>query len=191
MGRPQAFDRNDLLDKAMQVFWDKGYDAASIQDLVEATGVNRGSIYHAFGDKARLFEAVIEHYLADSAVRRIIATAETASPRAEIEGLFRQAVEAGVTVNAHRGCLMVNSAGEGRTRKVADKVSLNSHLLEDALTRLVERGQGNGQIVRWRDARAMGRFLNACILGMSTRARIDPDRDVLQSIADMAISTLD
>ena len=62
MAGVKQFDRNDVLDHAMAVFWRNGYQATSIQDLVEATGINRGSLYTTFGDKRGLFLAVLDHY---------------------------------------------------------------------------------------------------------------------------------
>jgi TetR/AcrR family transcriptional repressor of nem operon len=176
MGRPQAFERDEMLDQAMQVFWDKGYEAASVQDLVDATGVNRGSIYHAFGNKAGLFDAVLERYLSASTVSRVVADAETADPRRAIEALIRDTVENGVSVNAHRGCLMARAAAENCSSQLMDKIVHNSALLEDALALLVERGQAGGEISQKWGARSLARFLGACIQGMSARAKMDPDR---------------
>ena len=191
MGRPQEFNREELLDKAMQVFWDKGYVAASLQDLVDATGVNRGSIYHAFGDKAGLFDEVLEHYLSDSPVRLLIANADTAAPRQAIESLIRDAVENGVTVNAHRGCLMARAAAEHCSAEIMDKIVRNAASMENALPLLVERGQAGGEITQKWGARSLARFLGACIQGMSARAKMDPDREALLAIADIALSALD
>lgn len=191
MGRPQTFERDEMLDQAMQVFWDKGYEAASVQDLVDATGVNRGSIYHAFGNKAGLFDAVLERYLSASTVSRVVADAETADPRRAIEALIRDTVENGVSVNAHRGCLMARAAAENCSSQLMDKIVHNSALLEDALALLVERGQAGGEISQKWGARSLARFLGACIQGMSARAKMDPNRDALQAIADIALSALD
>jgi TetR/AcrR family transcriptional repressor of nem operon len=191
MGRPQAFERDEMLDQAMQVFWDKGYEAASVQDLVDATGVNRGSIYHAFGNKAGLFDAVLERYLSASTVSRVVADAETADPRRAIEALIRDTVENGVSVNAHRGCLMARAAAENCSSQLMDKIVHNSALLEDALALLVERGQAGGEISQKWGARSLARFLGACIQGMSARAKMDPNRAALQAIADIALSALD
>src|ERR1041384_4735339 len=63
-GRPQAFDLPTVLEGAMVLFWTQGYEATSMQELVEATGINRGSIYNTFGDKEGLFIAVLDHYAA-------------------------------------------------------------------------------------------------------------------------------
>ena len=94
-------------------------------------------------------------------------------------------------MNAHRGCLMARAAAENCSSQLIDKIVHNSALLEDALALLVERGQAGGEISQKWGARSLARFLGACIQGMSARAKMDPNRDALQAIADIALSALD
>ena len=88
MARTKEFDRDDVVNKAINVFWSKGFEATSIQDLVDAMGINRGSIYDTFGDKAGLFEVAIYHYQIDAPSQRLLINADTGNPREEIEGFF-------------------------------------------------------------------------------------------------------
>ncbi len=81
MARPREFDRDQVVDRAVEVFWRQGFEATSIQDLVEATGLNRGSLYNTFGDKAGLFEAALERYMAGAPTQPVVAAADTGPPR--------------------------------------------------------------------------------------------------------------
>jgi len=148
MARPKAFDREDVLDKATQVFWLKGYEATSIQDLVEATGINRGSLYNTFTDKAGLFGAVLGRYTDRSPARTLVANADDGPPRATIEAFFADLVHIGAADPERRGCLLTNTAVELAPvdAEVAAYVRRALAVMEDALARLVERGQFTGEI---------------------------------------------
>jgi TetR/AcrR family transcriptional repressor of nem operon len=87
MAGVKQFDRSQVLDRAMALFWTRGYEATSIHDLVEATGVNRGSIYGTFGDKKGLFLAVLDHYL-ETVAKSLMAELSDPDPRRAVERMF-------------------------------------------------------------------------------------------------------
>jgi TetR/AcrR family transcriptional repressor of nem operon len=194
MARPQEFDRREVITRAMNVFWRKGFEATSIQDLVAATKLNRGSLYNAFGDKAGLFAAVMEAYAATAPASELLRAIETGGPaRQAIETFFAALVERGTADKERRGCLIVNTASElvSRDPRVAQWMEAAARRREQALTALVERGQAAGEIAPWRDARALGRFLFAAAQGLIVTGKMDPDQAVLEDVADMALSLLD
>lgn len=193
MARPRQFHIDDVVDDAIQVFWRKGYEATSIQDLVDATGLNRGSLYNTFGDKAGLFEMVLRRYGAHSIPQRLIAEAETGSPRALIERLFDDLVEAAGMDEERRGCLFTNTAAElaGREQALAEPVRAAMVRLEDTLTGLIARGQQTGEIAPWREPRTMARFLVACTQGLRVMSKVSGDQQALRDIADTALAVLD
>ena len=88
MPRTRQFDRDGVVETAMNLFWLYGYDATSIQDLVDATGVERGSLYHAFNSKAGLFAAALDHYSGVHPAQTILGCPESDPPRATIERFF-------------------------------------------------------------------------------------------------------
>jgi len=139
MALPKAFDRDDVLDKATQVFWLKGYEATSIQDLVEATGINRGSLYNTFTDKAGLFGAVLGRYTDRSSARALVANAEAGPPRATIEAFFADLVDIGAADPERRGCLLTNTAVENAFRKGLTRPSAGSRAVRT--TRADRRGK--------------------------------------------------
>src|ERR1700722_11762300 len=111
MAGVKQFDRNQLLSQAMMVFWRYGYQATSIQDLVEATGVNRGSLYATFGDKCGLFLAVLDYY-AGQIAHPIMAELNNPSPRQAIEAMFEAIIRRTSDPKWPRGCLNTNTSLE-------------------------------------------------------------------------------
>ncbi len=194
MARPREFERQEVITRAMNVFWRKGFEATSIQDLVAATGLNRGSLYNAFGDKAGLFAAVMETYAAAAPSSELLRALEAGDPaRSAIETFFATLVERGSTDKERRGCLIVNTASElvSRDHRVAQWMKTAARRQEETLTTLVERGQAAGEIAPWRDSKALGRFLFAAAQGLIVTGKVDPDPAVLEDIAAMALSLLD
>ncbi len=193
MARPREFDHDRVVDRAVEVFWRKGFEATSIQDLVEATGLNRGSLYNTFGDKAGLFEAVFGRYMATAPTQPVVAAAETGPPRQVIGEFFARLVEFGASDPERRGCLMTNTAAgmAARDKDVAARVAAAFQGLEDALFRLIKRGQETGEIAPWRDPRALARFLVAAAQGLRITAKVNRNRAALENIAEIALAGLD
>ncbi len=194
MARPQEFDRREVIARAMDVFWRKGFEATSIRDLVTATKLNRGSLYNAFGDKAGLFAAVMEAYAAAEPAGELVRTLADGGPaRPAIETFFAALVERGRADRERRGCLIVNTAAElvSRDPRVAQWMETAARRQEETLTALVERGQTAGEIAPWRDSRALGRFLFAAAQGLIVTGKVNPDPAVLEDIAATALSLLD
>ena len=109
MARPIEFDREEVLRKAIGIFWQKGYSGTSIKNLVEATGLQPGSLYAAFGDKRGLFLAAIDGYF-DDMQRRIFTLLHTdQTPIVRIETFFNRLVSDSVTDEQRKGCFLVNT----------------------------------------------------------------------------------
>jgi len=193
MARSKAFDQDAVVGKAMEVFWSKGYEATSIQDLVDAMGINRGSIYDTFGDKAGLFKAALDRYMGRSPPSKLIATAATADPRQAIEDFIRAQVDLSCGPDGRRGCFMTNTLTElcSTDESVAKLLGAGLARVEEALYTLIRRGQETGDISPWRDARALARFLLATVQGIKALSKVNPGRDTLSDIADIALSNLD
>src|SRR6202163_3186701 len=109
LGRPRSFETGEALDAAMKVFWCKGYEGASLSDLTKAMGINRPSLYAAFGDKESLFRKVLDRY--DSGPAGYVREAlNQPTARAVVERLMEGAAELGTASSNPRGCLFVQSA---------------------------------------------------------------------------------
>lgn len=197
MARPQQFDREEVLDQALLVFWKKGFETASIQDLVDATGLNRGSLYNTFGDKAELFALVMERYRVNSPAKQLFSAAadleNVADARALIATFFMDLVVRAQEDGDHKGCLLTNtSAGfYGCTDAMADWVRETLKGLEEVLTALVERGQVRGEITSGAKANAIARSLLASAQGLNVLARTGAKPQMLEDVAAMAVRILD
>jgi TetR/AcrR family transcriptional repressor of nem operon len=190
--RPREFEREVVLDRAMRAFWSRGYEATSIQHLVEQMGIQRGSLYGAFGDKRGLFFAAIEHYDRVMTARLLAALDAPGSGLAAIRRFFRLKVALAQERGRPRGCLVTNSAAElaSRDRGTAGRVGATLGRIEAAFHRAVVRAQQAGEIDPARDPRALARFLTSSAQGLSVMAKVSSDRAVLEDIVTITMEVV-
>lgn len=194
MARSKAFVPDDALEAALQLFWTKGYEQTSMQDLVDTMGINRGSLYTTFGGKQQLFHRAVDRYL-DSYTLRGIRAAMAAgdySPAEQLRLLFARMAEEGAGLNRRRGCLLTNTITElgHRNPEITKQVVEGIEKVEEILTELVRTGQEKGEFTSTEDARTLARFLTNTIQGMRVLTRVHGDKAVLEDIARVAMSTL-
>ncbi len=127
MPRPKTFDVDDVLDRAVDLFWVKGYAATSMQDLVNHLGINRGSLYSTFGSKQELYELALERYATSGRERLAAMVTDPATPLREAVGAL---LSSSAKKTDHRGCLLVNTAME---RNATDErcLDLSSKALDE------------------------------------------------------------
>jgi TetR/AcrR family transcriptional regulator, transcriptional repressor for nem operon len=188
----KQFDRNQLLSQAMLVFWRNGYQATSIQDLVEATGVNRGSLYATFGDKCGLFLAVLDHYAAQIA-HPIMAQLNNPSPRRAIEAMFEAIIRRTSDPRWPRGCLNTNTSLEcpGAGDEIARKIGEGLGQQESAIYQVLRRAQAEGSLDREQDARALARFFVGVAHGLNAVNKVAPDPAMLKDMVKIAMGVWD
>jgi len=193
VGRPKEFERDVVLDRAMQVFWSRGYEATSIQHLVGRMGIQRGSLYDTFGDKRGLFFAAIDRYNRVVTAKLLAALEEPASGKDAIRQFFRLKVELSMESGRPPGCLVTNSAAElaSRDRGTATRVGAVLARIEAAFHRAVVRAQKAGEIDPRRNARALARFLTSSAQGLSVMAKANSDRAVLGDVVTVILAALD
>ena len=119
MPRPKSFDVDDVLDRAVDLFWVNGYAATSMEDLVNHLGINRGSLYSTFGSKQELYELAIERY---ASVGRDWMAAMVSDPAIPLRDTINTILTSSAETTDHRGCLLVNTAME---RNATDERSLD------------------------------------------------------------------
>ena len=191
MGRHRQFDKDEVLDRAIQVFVEKGFEATSIQDLIDATGINRASLYDTFGDKETLFLEVLDRY--DNKMYDDLADCLDSHP-SKVEGMkawFYRIVEQGSN-RLHPGCLMVNSTIERalRDEDCAARASRNFRRSEEAYYGALVDAQKAGEIARDRNLRALARFLAGSVRGLRVSAKATSDYQTLKDIADIVLSNI-
>lgn len=192
MGRPREFSDTAVVDAAMEVFWEKGYEATTTQDLCERTGLGRGSLYNAFGSKHRLYEESVRRYAETWAARQLAVLAEPGDARERLRRLMIGVIDADLDDPGRRGCLALNAAVEvsGRDGEVPALVRKQFDDLEQALTDLVTVGQRAGELRSDRPARQVARAFQSTYYGLRTLAKVTDDRAALLDVAEGALAAL-
>lgn len=191
-GRPRSFDPDRALEQAMACFWRQGYEATSLADLLEATGLSKSSLYSAFGGKQALFERCLERYREQIAEGLEAALAESPSAIDFLRELFHGVAQETRGRHARRGCLVVNTANEigPRTPGIAREVARGTRRFEALFRRAVERAQAEGDIDPKRDAATLARYLTTAMAGLRTQLRAGASAGELHAIADVILDGL-
>lgn len=192
MARPKAFNEEDVLDKAVEVFWAKGYEATSMQDLVDAMGIQRGSLYATFGSKQQLFLLSLERY--GKVVVSVLLDILESKPSAveSIELFFAQLVEHLLTAGPLRSCLVTNSAIERglRDEETRQQVLHLLNALEKGFYNTLKRARKNGEISEELDLNTVANFLTSNMQGLLVMGKVCSDRSVLEGINQVTLSIL-
>lgn len=193
MARPIGFDREQVLERAMDVFWARGYQATSIEELVARMGIQRGSLYGAFGDKRTLFLHAVDRYQRMVARELFDALEAPGSGLAAIRRFFRLRVESALDRRRPPGCLVTNSTVElsGRDRGAAAKVGGSLVRMEAAFRGALERARAAGELPRDRDVRPLARFLTSSAQGLSVMAKAFPERAILEDVVSVILTALE
>ncbi len=192
MARTKCFNRDEALEKAMQAFWAKGYEATSVQDLVDCMGINRGSLYDTFGDKHQLFLEALDQY-GTGALLRTDVLRQDGDAREILSKFMYVFMQKQVMDPKRRGCFMTNAAVElcSRDDECADRVRVFFEDMEDALGELIARGQAEGVIKTKRDPASLAGFFVGVMQGMRVVGKVTPDEKVLGPMVDVALTVLD
>jgi TetR/AcrR family transcriptional repressor of nem operon len=192
MPRTKTFDEKEVLKKAMNVFWKKGYNGTSMQDLVDNLGVNRASIYATYGNKEALFQKTFEQYQRDSheAVLHLLDTYN--SVKDGLSALFHWAVDDTLTDDDRKGCFAVNIAGEIQPGDVDLRKKLldNQNFMVGVFKSYLKRGQDKGEISMDKDLDALAMYLYTLSNGVRVVAKVENDRDKLDRMLKSALSVL-
>ena len=191
-GRPREFDMDVVLDKAVRVFCERGYHAASIADLTEATELTSGSLYKAFGDKRGIYLAALTHYKAsrDAELRTVLARARNGFDRVRVA--LTHYAEASHGARGRLGCMVVTSAAELATfdDELAQWVAASLRRNETLLAGLLRDGVADGSIPAHVDPGATARLLLCVIQGMRVVGKTGGTRKEMLALVDVALKTL-
>jgi TetR/AcrR family transcriptional repressor of nem operon len=176
----------------VSTFRSKGFEGSSIQDLVEATGVGRGSLYAAFGNKDGLYLAAMDRYRHDYAQPLLELLASGAPARTLVRQTLMGLIDEILRDGERQTCLIVSAAAERfhGDAQIAQRVRETTDAIEDAFTRVITDGQVRGELHCTAEPRDLARFLIATIHGMRVAGAINCDRRWLASVAEVAIATL-
>jgi len=177
----------------MRVFWSKGYEAASLNDILSATGLSKSSLYATFGDKRELFLAAFEAYRRERLQRLEAALNDGQPARLSIEKFFRQGVAHAEAPEHAYGCMTANEAVElaPHDLDIQQLVTEDFQAVEQAFARAILRGQADGSIARDKAPRQLARFLVVNLQGLQVMARAKSQRALLEDTLAVMLAALD
>lgn len=187
MARTKEFNEDQALDKAIEIFWHKGYNGTSAQDLVTHLGLSRSSLYDTFGDKQKLFSQSLQRYQKQSQDQIVELLEVSKNIKETLHDIFKQAVIESLQDRITKGCFMVNSSVElaMHDEEIAKIVKSNSQKMEEVFTNAVKKGQAAGHISKATDAKALARFIFNTYSGIRVLARTgERDKQVYDDIVN-------
>lgn len=192
MARTKEFDKEEVLEKAIGIFWAKGFNATSMQDLVDGLGISRSSLYDTFGDKESLFYAALNTYTSKYQAIMVQDIINAPSPLTVIKSFFSNQIAQSVNDSEHKGCLIVNTATElaANSSKANEFVCENVDIVVNAFAQAIEKGQQMGEITKANSPLQLARFLFNASIGMRVSARTGTDGKILSDIASITIASL-
>lgn len=185
MARTKEFNEDQALDKAVEIFWHKGYNGTSAQDLVTHLGLSRSSLYDTFGDKQKLFSKALRRYQQKGQDSVIELLEKSENVKDTFILIFKQAVLESLEDRITKGCFMVNSAVElaMHDTEIAHIVGDNQKVMEEVFYKAVKKGQEAGQISTQLEARLLARFIFNNYSGIRVLARAgEKDKQVYDDI---------
>jgi TetR/AcrR family transcriptional regulator, transcriptional repressor for nem operon len=192
VGRPKEFDPEVAVDRALDVFWDSGYEATSVEDLSSAMGIGRRSLYDTFGSKHELYLRALDRYRERNWAALVGPLADTESARSGIRRMLTSIYQAASQDSRRRGCFFVNAATEraGHDPDVAARAADAFGQLRAALARSVARGQVTGEFRGGRSPDEVADMLLMLIQGLRVLGKAMPDQARLASSVDLALDML-
>ena len=187
-GRPRAFDPDAALERAMHVFWAKGYEGASLSNLTRAMRINRPSLYAAFGNKEQLFRKVLDRYV-DGPLAYFGKALAATTARDVIEQIFFGAARMASDPRLPAGCLMVQGAlacgdAAGSVRK---EVAGRRGASEVVLRRRLQRAKREGDLPQDADPAELARYVMTVLQGMAVQGADGATPDQLRRVAQVAL----
>lgn len=193
MARKKEFSEDEVLDKAIEIFWHKGYNGTSAQDLVTHLGLSRSSLYDTFGDKQKLFAEALQRYQKNAQNQIIELFDQSENIKETLRAIFKQAVIESLEERITKGCFMVNSSVElaMHDEEIAKIVKNNSKVMEEVFTKAVQKGQDSGHISKTNSAKVLARFIFNNYTGIRVLARTgETDKQVYDDILKALFSML-
>ncbi|AMR34275.1 TetR family transcriptional regulator [Mucilaginibacter sp. PAMC 26640] len=193
MARTKDFDEDEVLKKAIALFWRKGYSATSMQDLVDGLGISRSSLYDTYGDKHTLYLRALESYQAAGSGQMCNIISNATSAKDSIRKLLGLVIGQLEADAERKGCFMVNAEVETapHDEQVNSMICRNDEQVENAFYAAITKGQANGEIPANKDARALARFTFNTVKGIRVSAKSTNDKAFFDDIINVSMSVFD
>jgi AcrR family transcriptional regulator len=192
-GRPRAYDPDLALTRMRATFWDQGYAGASLDDLSAAAGMNRPSLYSAFGDKRTVFQTVMDRYRADGRAAMTAAFLDPGTLRQSLERIYAAALNIYLSgEGSARGCFLI---GVGLTQAVSDPavrdtVAAGLRELDRGFDRRMLRAQADGDLAADADPLALAKVATGMLNALAVRSRAGEPRETLEAFAQASIDLI-
>lgn len=193
MSRPKTFNPDNALEKAMQVFWHKGYEAASMEDLLEAMDINRGSLYDTFGDKRQLFLKSLDHYCRHVAGQKFLLLTQPGPALPCVRRFIREMIDGAVADPQRRGCLLINTIMElaPHERDIASTTHRVLQMGQDAIFATLARAQQQGELPSEKDPRVLACFLSTMMQGTIVMIKSGASAEAVTESIETALAVLE
>jgi AcrR family transcriptional regulator len=191
MGRPRGFAEKEALEAAMRVFWEKGYEGATLADLTAAMGINRSSMYATFGDKEALFRLAIARY-AEGPAAYVREALKQPTVRAVVEALLRGALEMLTDPSHPRGCLSV----QGALACGSDAEPMKQAMIEwrrqgeSDIQKRLQRARREGDLAKDVDAGDLARYISTVLAGLGVQAANGSTRAEMTRLVGMVLRSM-
>ncbi|MEI2467645.1 TetR/AcrR family transcriptional regulator [Niallia taxi] len=192
MARLREFDEEKALDAAMHLFWEKGYSATSLSDLTAKMGIQRPSLYAAFGDKEGLFEAALRRYTKLHA-SKIRIKLQNKPVREGIRTFFEELVEEEYKKEPSKGCFCINTMVELASRNEKFEILTREHqmYLSVLFQELIEEGVRNGEFTNNLNSKALAQMLVTSLVGLTVMIKSRPERSFIDNSLAVILTVLD
>lgn len=193
MARPKEFDVDAALQSALEVFWEKGYEATSMQDLVDAMGIQRASLYATYGDKHALYVAALQRYQRETFDELAAHFAKATSPVAAIREFVQEVADWAAGKHGRRGCLCVNANIELAPHDllVADTLRDHHQRMETLLAATLQRAVATGELPAKTDCTSLATFLLGTVVAVNVLGKQRATKKQLQAMVDHALAALE
>ncbi len=193
MPRPKAFDPDQALEQAMHVFWRKGYEATSMEDLLEAMNLNRGSLYATFGDKRQLFLKAMDRYCVGTIGERLKLLDQRTSALAAVKQFIGTMTDGLLMDPTRRGCLLVNTAMElaPHEKDIGKRVAYSIAHMEDSFFKALSRAKKQGELEKDQDPRSLARYLTGMLQGVVVMYKAGAPAETVRDIVKTGLSILE
>lgn len=195
MARPREFDEEKALHAAMQLFWEKGYEATSLSDLTTHMGIQRPSLYAAFGDKIGLFEAALRKYTQAHAARIRAQLLNKPSVKEAFRILFEGIVQEGSDLHegSGKGCFCINAMVELAPHDAKFEVLTREHqmYLAAIFQESIERGIQSGELKSDMNAKAIAQALVISLIGVTVMMKSRPDESFMRNSLPVILQNLE
>jgi TetR/AcrR family transcriptional repressor of nem operon len=192
LGRPIEFDPDQALQAAMEVFWRQGYEATSLQDLLQAMRLSKSSFYQAFGSKHELFQSCLAVFR-DRQVKRMMSALHRApSGREFLRSVLRATAQEAHSAKTPKGCLIMNTATEfsGRDPEVAELVADGTREFAGVFRAAVVRAQEEGEIAPDRNPEVLAHYVVSTVSGLKTMVKAGLSPVMIEEVVEVALGAL-